>query len=891
MEKTTRAGAIGLAGMLMLTAALGLVRGARADEAPDPGRETTPPRLSLTDGQVSFWRPGAPEWTQAQVNTPLAPGDALSTGSPGTLEIQIGARAFVRAWGNTQLGLGVLEPDFVQLTLAAGSAVLDLRGLDPGETVEIDTPNAAVMIGQPGYYRVDVTGDRSRIMTREGGRATVTPAGGQAVTVTPSEELVVEGTSSAQLAAYAAPPLDDWDRWNYSRTDRLLDAVSARYVTPGTYGLSDLDPYGTWRVVPSYGTVWVPTGVAAGWTPYSTGSWISDPVYGWTWVDTAPWGWAPYHYGRWSYVDGYWAWAPGPIIARPVYAPALVAFLGDPGVVVGAAGAPVGWVPLGWGEPVVPWWRRGHGPSWRGWGGPRVVNNVVVTHATVVNVQNITVYRNASVPRAVVAVDRARFGHGPITGRRIAHVDGQRLRPLPGAPQIAATPSSLVPSTTRGIRPPEATVKRLELEPERARRGRDAVREAKPEPQVGEPLPRPRFGRGPTERPMADRKAEPAPPRVQAGPVANPSAPRPPAESVTRTAPVPRPEIGSAAVGVAVRPIADRRVASRGPHARSPTRGASCGASGPARLVASGPPGGAARDDAGVEPGDPGAAGRAAVAARVRSGGARHDPEGAGRSGVTVGDRLLRRPAARAGDTPRRRAAPRAALCPASPPIAWLQAGARAARRVPTIPRVSRSRSARRDGRESLGREPERLRELAGEGLVADDERQLDDLRVREVLPEARAAPVGDLEVVPRDPLAEFERGALASREVRALPVPAEVGERLRGYPTPHADGVADVHSVGHAVERRHLEVEQGAEPRVDRPQPLDGAVERTHPEHEGQPVGHEPLRGRHLAEHPRADPEEDSRRDTRALVRLDPRHRQPPSPTRSSADRRFSGA
>jgi hypothetical protein len=147
------------------------------------------------------------------------------------------------------------------------------------------------------------------------------------------------------------------------------------------------------------------------------------------------------------------------------------------------------------------------------------------------------------VPRAVVAVDRARFGHGPITGRRVTQVDGQRLRPLPGAPQISATPASLVPSTTRGIRPPEATVKRLELEPERVRRGRDAVREAKPEPQAGDPLPRPRFGRGPTERPMADRKTQPAPPRVQAGPAATPSAPHPSAESVTRTVPVPRPEM------------------------------------------------------------------------------------------------------------------------------------------------------------------------------------------------------------------------------------------------------------------------------------------------------------------------------------------------------------
>src|SRR6185436_2299033 len=427
---------------------------------------------------------------------------------------------------------------------------------DPGDTVEIDTPNAAVTIVQPGYYRVDVTGGRTRIMTREGGRATVTPAGGQAVTVTPSEELVVEGTSSAQLAAYAAPPLDDWDRWNYSRTDRLLDAVSARYVTPGTYGLSDLDPYGTWRVVPTYGTVWVPTQVPTGWTPYSTGSWIADPVYGWTWVDTAPWGWAPYHHGRWCYVDGYWAWAPGPVIARPVYAPALVAFLGDPAVVVGMAGVPVSWVPLGWGEPVVPWWRHGvHGPSWRGWGGPRIVNNVVVTNTTVVNVQNITVYRNASVPHAVVAVDRTRFGHGPITGRRILQVDGQRLRPLPGAPQITATPASLAPSATRGIRPPEATVKRLELEPERVRRGRDTVKEAKPEPQVPEPLPRPRFGRGPTERPMADRRTQPAPPRIETGPVATPSTPRPPADGAARVAPALKseparpPSVASPAVG------------------------------------------------------------------------------------------------------------------------------------------------------------------------------------------------------------------------------------------------------------------------------------------------------------------------------------------------------
>ena len=107
--------------------------------------------------------------------------------------------------------------------------------------------------------------------------------------------------------------------------------MSARYVSSDVYGARDLDRYGSWRVVPNYGSVWVPAGVATTWAPYTTGSWILDPYYGWTWVDTAPWGWAPYHYGRWVYVNGFWAWAPGPVVVRPAYAPALVAFYGGPG--------------------------------------------------------------------------------------------------------------------------------------------------------------------------------------------------------------------------------------------------------------------------------------------------------------------------------------------------------------------------------------------------------------------------------------------------------------------------------------------------------------------------------------------------------------------------------
>src|ERR1700758_2728987 len=70
----------------------------------------TPPRISLIEGEVSFWRPGAEDWAPAQVNIPLAPGDELFTGHEGNLELQIGNRAFVRAWGDTQVGVANQEP-------------------------------------------------------------------------------------------------------------------------------------------------------------------------------------------------------------------------------------------------------------------------------------------------------------------------------------------------------------------------------------------------------------------------------------------------------------------------------------------------------------------------------------------------------------------------------------------------------------------------------------------------------------------------------------------------------------------------------------------------------------------------------------------------------------
>jgi len=456
-----------MATLLAFALLLGPVPAARAATPPgeSEGVGSTPPRLSYATGEVSFWRPGATDWAPAQINTPLAPGDELYTGNQGNLELQVGPRAFVRAWGDTQLGLANQEPDFLQLKVTSGHASIDLRNLEPGRTVEVDTPHGAFLIEHPGYYRADVTEQRTTFSARRGGRATVTAPGGQAIAIAPNQAVILEGAPTPTMQSYAAPELDTWDRWNYARTDQLIASASARYVPPEVYGARELDQYGSWRTVETYGSVWVPAGVSAGWVPYSTGRWIWDPFYGWTWVDTAPWGWAPYHYGRWVFVSGYWAWAPGPIVVRPVYAPALVVFFGAPGIHVSIGAPVVSWVALGWGEPVVPWWGRSGfvgRPWWGGWGGPRVVNNVVVTQTTVVNVNNITVYRNAGVQNAVVAVPQDRFGRASVREARVApaQVDVRRLEPVRGELRVAPVAASFVAASGTAARPPETTLAR-----------------------------------------------------------------------------------------------------------------------------------------------------------------------------------------------------------------------------------------------------------------------------------------------------------------------------------------------------------------------------------------------------------------------------------------------
>ncbi len=365
----------------MLVALLTLLISATVLWAEDdpPGRVA---RLQYAGGSVSVQPQGTQDWVAASVNRPLTASDNIWTDKQSRAELSVGTGIF-RMDSETSLTFSNLSDRTIQVELHQGTLSVHLRKLYDGEIYEIDTPNMAFTVQKSGDYRFDVQpeGDTSSVTVWKGkGDAT---GEGPAVRVEAHERATFSNGTSLAHSFSPAPELDGFDDWGLVRDKRDAHYESARYVSHDVIGYEDLDDYGSWRTVPEYGAIWVPSHVVAGWAPYRYGHWVWISPWGWTWVDDAPWGFAPFHYGRWVSYGGYWGWAPGPVYVRPVYAPALVTWFGGRGwgVGIGFGGGPAyGWCPLGFGEPFVPWYR----------GSRNYFRNVNVSNTRITNITNVT---------------------------------------------------------------------------------------------------------------------------------------------------------------------------------------------------------------------------------------------------------------------------------------------------------------------------------------------------------------------------------------------------------------------------------------------------------------------------------------------------------------------
>ncbi len=91
-------------------------------------------------------------------------------------------------------------------------------------------------------------------------------------------------------------------------------AVSGARPTSGySTFYAKLEPHGAWLETADYGYVWQPRQAESSrsWRPYTNGRWVYTDA-GWTWISEEPFGWATYHYGRWTRLRGIgWVWVPG----------------------------------------------------------------------------------------------------------------------------------------------------------------------------------------------------------------------------------------------------------------------------------------------------------------------------------------------------------------------------------------------------------------------------------------------------------------------------------------------------------------------------------------------------------------------------------------------------
>ncbi|MGH9657356.1 MAG: DUF6600 domain-containing protein, partial [Bryobacteraceae bacterium] len=260
-------------------------------------------RVSILNGDVSVRRGDSGDWVAAALNAPLVANDRVLTGPGSRAEVQFDHANMIRMASNAELRLAELGYRRYLLQIARGNTTF--RVLRSSEAdVEISTPAISVRPLKKGIYRIFVREDGSTEITVRSGEAEIfTPRGTEKLRS--GHTMIVRGTASdPEFQTTRAFAEDDWDRWNESRDRDLERSASYRYVNRDIYGAEDLDGYGQWVYVPSYGRVWSPR-VAFGWAPYRLGRWSWIDYYGWSWVSYDPWGWAPYHYGRWFHYPSY----------------------------------------------------------------------------------------------------------------------------------------------------------------------------------------------------------------------------------------------------------------------------------------------------------------------------------------------------------------------------------------------------------------------------------------------------------------------------------------------------------------------------------------------------------------------------------------------------------
>jgi hypothetical protein len=276
-------------------------------------------RLSFIDGAVQLDRASGQGFERALTNMPITQGARLLTKDNGRAEVEFEDGSTVRLAPNTQV-------NFLELNLRSSGDKTSLAEVQEGtayfninhknhDEYRVSLGGREISVERSAEFRADVGSGHAKVAVYNG--EVVLKSSVQPVKVKKNETLTLDREDPERY--YLAKGIEEksYDDWNKDRDQYREEYARNRNdqyygASPYSYGLSDLNYYGNYTYVPTYGWAWRPYGVGYGWDPFMNGAWCWYPGYGYTWVSQYPWGWTPYRYGSWLFVNGYgWVWQPG----------------------------------------------------------------------------------------------------------------------------------------------------------------------------------------------------------------------------------------------------------------------------------------------------------------------------------------------------------------------------------------------------------------------------------------------------------------------------------------------------------------------------------------------------------------------------------------------------
>jgi hypothetical protein len=303
-------------------------------------------RLSDVQGTVQIERAPGDGFDKAFMNLPVVEGTKIKTGKDGRAEIEFEDGSALRLAPGSEinfasLSLGDEGQKLNTVNLVSGTVYADLHlksayEKKTGDQFQLNFVGESLTVQQSAHFRAELTGSAHATVAVFKGKVTATGPSGQfdlvakrsatinfAKDAARNQDATTAADSAKNDAAqkdtfkiaknYETEPTDAWDHQQSEYHDRYATTTSsASLASPYAYGMSDLNYYGNFMLVPGYGSVWQPYFIGSNWSPFMDGAWSFYPGMGYMWVSGYPWGWMPYNYGNWAFASGFgWVWQPG----------------------------------------------------------------------------------------------------------------------------------------------------------------------------------------------------------------------------------------------------------------------------------------------------------------------------------------------------------------------------------------------------------------------------------------------------------------------------------------------------------------------------------------------------------------------------------------------------